>query len=150
MSDDEYIYVPTDPRILLRFPTFPAVRQYKKGSKLAARYEGQGIGQPPGLVRKAWNYFTALAKWTAAGKPVRTQERIDEIYAICSGCPLFKGGICTHIACGCEISRKKATDHKLAWATESCPLVPPKWSAEPPHDNLPKPPQPDDDPEQDH
>ena len=82
------------------------------------------------MAAKAVKVGGALAKWVAAGSPVRSQEEIDRLFAICSGCEHFKAkddndGACN--ICGCAV-RKYGIRNKLLWATESCPAG--KWTAE--------------------
>lgn len=104
--------------------------------------------QDPGIVGKAWNYATAIAKWTAAGSPLRAPEEIERIFAICEACPHFSLNVIRQqglpddltfggkkrphcMLCGCSLS--KAPDglkNKIAMATESCPDKPPRWTAE--------------------
>jgi hypothetical protein len=89
-----------------------------------------GVNPNPSIIEKVSRYATALAKWIAAGRPTRTQEQIDAILAErCEPCVHFQGGTCDK--CGCRINRNpEAWRNKLAMATESCPLDPPKWTAE--------------------
>ena len=88
------------------------------------------LRKSPNLLRKGWNFAKAYYLWKAAGKPVRSPERIADLYAICEQCPIFQGGICTHEACGCPVRQEAVWRNKLTWATESCPLDPPKWHAD--------------------
>lgn len=89
----------------------------------------------PGLIRLAINYSSAVAAWTVAGMPTRTQEQVNTLFAICNSCPFLsrppKGA--AHCGkCGCPVNTRidDPTKNKLAMATESCPLSPPKWTAE--------------------
>lgn len=87
----------------------------------------------PGVLQQAWNYTAALERWTLAGRPVRSPERIAEILAICEACPMYLGDAkrprCK--LCGCSINNlPRGTQNKIAMATEHCPLDPPKWEAE--------------------
>lgn len=112
------------PVVVKAFPITAYHAECKHGNQSPSR---------PSLVRKAWTYATAVAKWTAAGNPVRSQQRINEILAICQACPMFadtKGR--THCRlCGCSLSAAPdGLNNKIAMATESCPLDPPKWTAE--------------------
>lgn len=83
-----------------------------------------------GVVRR---YRIALSNWKAAGNPLRTDDRIAEIYdGKCVPCehfrkaPLVDKGQCN--LCKCLISRTGVNLNKLAWATEACPDVPPRWN----------------------
>lgn len=88
----------------------------------------------PGLVQLGASYLSAHARWVLAGSPPpRSQERVNELLAICSTCPfLYKGNRGNYCGkCGCPISGDaKAARNKLAMATESCPLNPPRWTAD--------------------
>jgi len=82
-----------------------------------------------GVLTLGVHYVSAVARWIAAGRPTRSQERINEILTtICEPCEKFKDGACD--LCGCRINRSPAAlKNKLAMATEACPLG--KWQAEP-------------------
>ena len=88
----------------------------------------------PSLPMKANSYVAAVVKWIAAGRPTRSQERIDEILTtICDAkpvpCEKFANGGCS--ICGCKVNANpSALRNKLAMATEACPLDPPRWTAE--------------------
>lgn len=71
-----------------------------------------------------WNFASAMIKWAAAGCPVRTKLRIEEILAICKKCPELEGRVCKK--CGCQCHEKEQLLNKIALATEKCPLG--KWS----------------------
>lgn len=83
----------------------------------------KGCGKSiPSLPKRIYNYGAAVTKWTASGRPVRTQEQIDTLLAICKECPLFNAEISHCSVCGCPLgSGKDALKNKLAMATEDCP-----------------------------
>jgi hypothetical protein len=89
---------------------------------------------PPSLARQAWSYATAVAKWTAAGQPNRTDTEVAELLKICQACPHFIrcdsgndiGGKCGLCGCPCNESGS-ALQNKLRMATEHCPDEPAKW-----------------------
>ena len=83
----------------------------------------------PSLTRRMSNYAKARKRWTDAGKPVRTDEHVEQLRAICRGCDLFNGEVCTHQKCGCPVTRPGIWGDKLRWATEACPIG--KWGASP-------------------
>ena len=85
---------------------------------------------PPPITIRVAAYACAVTKWIAAGRPTRSQERIDAILAAnCEPCEHFSGTACK--LCGCRINKSpEAWRNKLAMATEACPLDPPKWEAE--------------------
>lgn len=77
------------------------------------------------------NFARAYARWVAAGKPLRDDEYIFEIFDNhCAGCEFFipsKKKPDTHgecDSCGCHIKRISASKdklNKLAFPTEGCP-----------------------------
>jgi hypothetical protein len=85
----------------------------------------RGVERPasPGIVRRLVNFKSAVRRWIAAGRPVRTGERIAELLAICRDCEWQRGGQCLHEDCGCNVNDKsRPLTNKLAMATESCPV----------------------------
>lgn len=76
-------------------------------------------------------YANARRRWIKAGRPVRSDERVAELLAICQACeyggkggkrPVKRCGIC-----GCRINKGHFLN-KLRWATERCPKNPPNWA----------------------
>lgn len=76
------------------------------------------VNLPPVWIRGV-NFSAAMARWIAAGRPMRTQEEIDERLAICQSCPQFVDNVCQK--CGCQCIEENSIFNKLALATESCP-----------------------------
>ena len=83
-----------------------------------------------GFIKKGLNFTIAYAKWAIAGKPLRNDEYIFELYdKYCSVCPsnlfiLHSPGRGECDECGCHIKRVSASKddlNKLAWPTEGCP-----------------------------
>lgn len=85
-------------------------------------------------------YAKAIARWEAAGSPVRSDDEVLRIYAICETCKFFADNRCTHKTCGCSVLPpvdEKATlaglilpqgfANKLRMATEKCPVR--KWTS---------------------
>ena len=65
----------------------------------------------------------AIARWIKAGRPVRNQEQIAELWAICSKCMRFDPHRQACSICECNISMSdNAMLNKLAMATEGCPI----------------------------
>lgn len=59
----------------------------------------------------------------------RSREEIEAIAAICKGCSLFNGHVCTHQNCGCAIDEERsAWWSKIAWKSQRCPDDPPRWT----------------------
>jgi len=75
-------------------------------------------------------YFKERNKWSKFGKPLRTQEQMDELFTICNNCPEYKKYSDSHgqcSICGCHIKKEGTFLNKIAWSTTRCPLVQPKW-----------------------
>ena len=82
-------------------------------------------------MRAIVRYVKERIKWELAGKPMRSEERIREIFhQICKPCPHFGGDHCK--VCGCYLREDltKPKFNKIAWATTHCPDDPPKWIEE--------------------
>ena len=82
-------------------------------------------------MRSIVRYVMERIKWELAGKPMRTPERVHELYhQVCKPCPNFGGDRCN--VCGCYISDhlNNPSFNKLAWSTTHCPLPEPKWIEE--------------------
>jgi hypothetical protein len=81
------------------------------------------IPEPPGLVRRALSYAEALAQWTAAGRPERSDKEVERIFnGFCKPCRWFhrRRKICR--GCGCRVADKGfAITNKIKMATEHCP-----------------------------
>lgn len=81
---------------------------------------------------KSISYLRELFQWWIAGKPIRSQEQVDKIFATCQACPMFSDykdqtGTCG--ICGCYI-KKDTSDikfNKASWGTTKCPDKPPRW-----------------------
>lgn len=88
--------------------------------------------KPATLLQRARKYQAARKRWKAAGKPVRPPAEMARVFAICQACPLFQrkdesSGVCGKCRCGLKAIGTRF--NKIAWGTESCPDVPPRWSA---------------------
>jgi len=73
----------------------------------------------------AKHYAAALAKWTRAGFPKRSQEEVERIELICRACEHYIGGRCN--LCGCRVNLGPAITNKIRMATENCQKD--KWNA---------------------
>lgn len=73
---------------------------------------------------KISNYASAVRRWVAAGRPVRSDKQVAEIYENhCSGCQMFDAEKQACKSCGCAVSKGSfPLTNKLKMATESCPL----------------------------
>lgn len=82
-------------------------------------------GERPPLVVKAKRYVGAVARWTTAGFPTRSQPEIDAIYdGQCRPCEFFVTDHCGKCACAVN-SGSNGLTNKIAMATERCPVG--KW-----------------------
>lgn len=78
----------------------------------------------PSLLQQAGSYVAAVTGWVASGSPLRSQEEVDRLLAICQACEHYRAGVC--VLCGCTVDRRRSGwRNKLAMATESCPAG--KW-----------------------
>lgn len=82
------------------------------------------------LFKKARNFTVSYIRWALAGKPLRSDEYIFDLYDnFCSQCPTKKfieisKGIGECDECGCHVKRVPSEEddfNKLAWPTEGCP-----------------------------
>lgn len=74
--------------------------------------------------KKALNYFEAIRKWVAAGRPTRTKEEIEKLFnEHCRGCDRYDSENHACKNCGCAVAVEGSPlGNKLAMATEHCPL----------------------------
>ena len=93
----------------------------------AAGPEEQATGDASPGLGMAPRYLSAVARWTAAGFPTRSDEEVERIYALCAECPWkHEDGYCRR--CGCWLNKSQhAMANKIRMATEHCPLPTPKW-----------------------
>lgn len=81
------------------------------------------LPEPPGLVSRAISYVEAVARWTAAGRPERSDKEVDQIFhRHCKPCGWFdpEKQICR--GCGCRVADDGlAVLNKIKMATEHCP-----------------------------
>jgi hypothetical protein len=87
----------------------------------------------PGAMQLFKNVGLATARWVKAGRPVRSEDEITEIFEkVCRPCKHFRPsgwnnrGSCD--ICGCRVNLGKGLN-KLRWGTESCPDKPPRFLA---------------------
>jgi len=86
------------------------------------------VERPPSVTAQLSSYAAAVSRWLGAGRPVRTDEQVAGLLAIChdNRCGKYRDGQC--IACGCRVNSSGwALANKLRMATESCPKG--LWSA---------------------
>ncbi len=89
---------------------------------------------PPSILRQAASFVSAEARWIGAGRPIRSEARVAEIFAICQACQHFRPGASelegSCVVCGCRLRRTGGLFNKIQMATEGCPAKPPKWTPE--------------------
>ena len=81
------------------------------------------------FITKGLRFAWAYAKWVKAGKPLRSDEYIFELYLVCEACPTKKfiekrDGVGECGECDCHILRASSSEtilNKLAYPTEGCP-----------------------------
>ena len=81
----------------------------------------------PSILTKMAHYAVAIARWTAAGCPVRSPEEVERIYTeYCLPCDSRDPGADACRLCGCNVRVEgMAVRNKLAMGTEHCPKG--KW-----------------------
>ena len=79
--------------------------------------------EPPGLVRRAASYAGAVARWTAAGRPERSDKEVERIFhQFCKTCDWFDPDKQICRGCGCRVAEGGyAVQNKIKMATENCP-----------------------------
>lgn len=118
---------PDPEKIHRRCPGHPVPDTWKPS---LARPKPDNAG--PGFARRLTNFSLAAIKHVMAGMPTCTDEEINQRYAVCRGCKLFRPakdnpdvGHCRHKDCGCSVSQESKFVSKLAWRDQDCPLG--KW-----------------------
>jgi hypothetical protein len=73
---------------------------------------------------KALNYFGAIRRWVASGRPTRSKEERAKLFEEhCKGCEMYDHEKHACKSCGCKVSSDAdPLENKLAMATEHCPL----------------------------
>lgn len=76
------------------------------------------------LGEKVMNYFGAVRRWVAKGKPTRSAEEIKKLFEEhCKGCERYDKAKHACKNCGCAVSTDSSPlVNKLAMASEGCPL----------------------------
>lgn len=96
----------------------------KEDDEIRAQWDKLAIDRHgPGILKKGFNFTTAVLKQAIMMNPTRSQEEIDRIASICHRCPsgLFNGRFCTHGECGCPMDTRRFFA-ALAFETKHCPL----------------------------
>ena len=84
----------------------------------------------PGITTRAMRYSRAVRRWVAAGRPVRSEEDVQNIFEIhCKTCEQYDQKKEACVICGCRVRRRGlALLNKIRMATEGCPLG--MWQAD--------------------
>lgn len=110
-------------------------RVQPEGSTLTAMRSADSANRsPPSILRQVASFVSAESRWIAAGRPIRSEARVVEIFAICQACQHFRAGASelegSCAVCGCRLRSAGGLFNKIQMATEGCPAKPPKWTPE--------------------
>lgn len=83
--------------------------------------------QPLSLLQRAASVVGVVGSTVVNGGQLLSQEAINARQAICTTCPNYTGSGCQ--LCGCQATRDVAWSNKLAHASASCPMQPPRWTS---------------------
>lgn len=83
--------------------------------------------EKPGYFGMAYRYTRALSRWIKAGRPIRSENEIEDIYEThCKNCRAFDHETNSCKYCGCKLGTgTNPLINKIAMATERCPVE--KW-----------------------
>jgi hypothetical protein len=94
--------------------------EQEKLAEEGAAHLAEITGDPTILVKVA-HYAVALVRWTKAKWPVRTDEEVATIIAICESCEHYNAKKQSCNVCGCKVSAKGcAIRSKARMKTETC------------------------------
>ena len=98
-----------DPDICKRCTDLTVVEERKNQAKLGT---------------KIYNYFGAVRRWVANGRPTRSKEEVAALFEThCKGCEMYDHKKHACKSCGCQVAGEgDPLENKLAMATEHCPL----------------------------
>jgi hypothetical protein len=84
-----------------------------------------GVPDFPGAAQLVSNYWKAVKRWIAAGRPKRSAEEVKTIHAdFCAGCNWYDPESQRCKGCGCSVKPKGiAILNKIEMATEHCPQM---------------------------
>jgi hypothetical protein len=77
----------------------------------------------PGFTKQMQNYWAAVRKWIAAGRPVRSKGEVEFLHGTyCAKCDWYDKESKRCKGCGCKVRPKgSAMLNKIRMATEHCP-----------------------------
>jgi hypothetical protein len=109
-----HVFTPTDPR------------ERECGNPLSEKSPPSKLN----FIATGAKFLQAYAKWRASGKLCLPFEGILRRFRICSKCEEYNDltGQCNRCHCFINLLHDGQGMNKLEWATEQCPLKPPKWN----------------------
>ena len=115
-------------------PQFDTVNKTRQITRADADFANGVLGglvvspTEPTFAQKAKSLGSSVSDWAKTGFSLASAETLEARLAICRGCEFWDatgfGGSGRCSKCGCS------TQAKLRMATSTCPLAPPKWSAQ--------------------
>lgn len=95
----------------------------------------QSASEPslPSLRSQALNFTKALARSAvsvARGNPLKVSDATrDQRRAKCLACSFYRksDGRCSHVLCGCPVSKRGIIESKTELFAEYCPKIPMEW-----------------------
>lgn len=92
-------------------------------TKVGASLNPEDVPDIPGLTTQVQNYWKAVKKWIAAGRPVRSNGEVEDIHrTYCSECEWYDKKSKRCKGCGCKVRAEgTAMLNKIKMATEHCP-----------------------------
>ena len=109
-----HVFTPTDPR------------ERECGNPLSEKAPPNKLN----FIATGARFLAAYAKWRASGKLCLPFEGILRRFRICSRCEQYNDltGQCNVCHCFINLLHDGQGMNKLEWASEQCPLKPPKWN----------------------
>jgi len=92
-------------------------------ASVGAKLNTNHIPEIPGFTEQAQNYWRAIRKWIAAGRPTRNDGEVEEIHrTYCKRCAWYDEERKRCKGCGCKVRPDgTALLNKIRMATEHCP-----------------------------
>lgn len=104
--------------------TICSITNLRVNPEICGRCEAETREHTASFGEKVTNYFGAIRRWVAHGRPTRSKEEIEQLFnEHCKGCERYDEEKHACKNCGCVVSTDSSPlANKLAMATESCPL----------------------------
>jgi hypothetical protein len=92
-------------------------------TKVGATLNPEDIPEIPGLTIQVQNYWRAVKRWIAAGRPTRTDKEVKLLHeSYCTRCDWYDEKSKRCKGCGCKVRAEGAAMlNKIRMATEHCP-----------------------------